>query len=431
VAALLGAACGQRSAPTAETRVIVTVAGAADLSTAAAAPPAARRLLVAGAVRAAAASSLPAAVAWLEAHGGRDVVQLPIVNAVAVTLAQSVLPLLTAQPWVVSVVPDGALVAPSSPSGGLAFPGWNLLMIRAPDLWALGHRGENVVVAALDTGVDAGHPDLGPRWRGGRGGWFDPWLATTAPYDAIGHGTQVMGILAGGGPTGASVGVAPGATWIAGKIYDDRGTTTVSVVHQAFAWLLDPDGDPSTADAPDVVSISFGDGIAGACDPTFQPDLAALRAAGILVVAAAGNGGPAAASSVSPANLPGVLSAGAVDATRAVASFSSRGPSPCAGAGVFPSLVAPGVGVTTTDVSLPGAPQYTTVSGTSFAAPHVAGAAALLWSTLPAPTAERVEAALRASAVDVGAPGPDPDSGLGLLDVYGAFLATHPAGGTP
>jgi subtilisin family serine protease len=234
-----------------------------------------------------------------------------------------------------------------------------------------------------------------------------------------------MGLLAGGDTSGAPIGVAPEATWIAAKIYDDRGTTTVSVVHQAFQWLLDPDGDPSTADAPDVVSLSFGDGVADACDPTFQPDLEALRAAGILAVVAAGTGGPAPGSSMSPANAPGAFSAGAVDRTLAVAGFSSRGPSACTGA-TFPSLVAPGVDVPTTDVSLAGLPQYTVVSGTSFAAPQVAGAAALLWGALPNPTVDAVEAALRAAAVDLGPAGPDPGFGLGLVDVYGAWLAAAP-----
>jgi subtilisin family serine protease len=403
---------------------VVTLSSAPALGPAAGAALATRRALVARAVLGG-SGALRSLVAWLEAHGGTDIVPLPIAGAVAVTLSVTLIPEVAALPGVVRVAPDAPITAPVGTAGAPAAPGWNLAAIRAPAVWALGHHGAGVVVAVMDTGVDVRHPDLGPRWRGGPGGWFDPFLGTTAPYDAIGHGTQAMGILAGGATRGAAVGVAPEAAWIAAKIYDDRGATTVSVVHRAFQWLLDPDGDPSTADAPDVVSVSWGDGVAGQCDPTFQRDLDALRAAGILVVLAAGNSGPAPGSSMSPANAPGALSVGAVDAARTAAPFSSRGPSACGG-DPFPSLVAPGVDVPTTDVSLAGVPVYTTVSGTSFAAPHVAGAAALLWGALVTPGPEAVAAALRSSAVDLGPPGPDPTYGAGLVDALGALTAAPP-----
>ena len=317
---------------------------------------------------------------------------------------------------------DATLLAPVPSYAADATPGWNLAVVGAPQLWSLGLDGRGVVVATLDTGVDVLHPDLGPRWRGGHGGWLDPFRGTASPYDAIGHGTQTTAIAVGG-----EAGVAPGASWIAAKIYDDAGRTTVSVVHEAFQWLLDPDGDPSTADAPDVVNASWGIGATNGCESTFQPDLDALRAAGIFVVFAAGNGGPAAATSTSPANGPGVLSAGAVDASRAVASFSGRGPSACTGA-IYPDLVAPGVSVRTADLSFAGTAQYVTVSGTSYAAPHVAGVAALLLEAFPGLEPDALESALRSTAADLAAPGPDDDSGRGLVDAAAAHAALSDPG---
>jgi bacillopeptidase F len=90
---------------------------------------------------------------------------------------------------------------------------------------------------------------------------------------------------------------------------------------------------------------------------------------------------------------------------------------------LFPDLVAPGVNVQTADVSLAGVPQYQSFSGTSYAAPHLAGAAALLYAAAPGLTVGALEEALRASAKDVGPPGPDDASGYGLVDVCAAYAA--------
>jgi bacillopeptidase F len=171
-----------------------------------------------------------------------------------------------------------------------------------------------------------------------------------------------------------------------------------------------------------VVNASWGLDAVNACDDTFKSDIEALRAAGIVVVIAAGNAGPSALTSISPANDVDGFSAGAVDDTNTIAYFSSRGPSACTG-GTFPTTVAPGVNIKTSAISLGGIPQYTYVTGTSFSAPHVAGAAAILAGAFPTAAEADIEQALRSSAKDLGPVGPDDDYGYGLVDAYAAFTA--------
>jgi subtilisin family serine protease len=409
-------------APAAGVRIIVTLADWEPMSFERSQP---RRAGIASRLVERAARTQPPVRAWLFAHGASEVVSLPIVNGLAATLPPHLVPELHHLSGVQSVTLDRVISAPETAAGAGAAPQWNLDAIRAPDLWRLGYTGKGVVVANMDTGVDLAHPDLRGGYRGGTNSWFDPFQHSAEPNDPIGHGTQTMAILAGGAAGGTGVGVAPDATWIAARIFDAEGRSSISVIHQAFLWLLDPDGDPSTPDAPAVVSASWAIGSPNACDLSFQRDLEVLAQAGIAVVFAAGNSGPAESSSVSPANNPFAFSAGSVDAAATVAPSSSRGPSACTGA-AFPDLVAPGIDVRTADRSFGGFPQYANVSGTSFAAPHVAGALALLVQALPGTTPEALADALRGSAVDLG----DSGAGRGLLDVYGAYtLLSTPAPG--
>ncbi len=304
---------------------------------------------------------------------------------------------------------------------------WNVAAIRAPQLWALGHTGTGVVVAAMDTGVDLAHPDLQRRWRGGTNSWFDPHGEQATPYDGSGHGTQAMGVIVGG----SSIGVAPDARWVAVKLYNADGRARMSDIHLAFQWLMDPDGDPATLDAPDIVNASWaltGRG-AGACILEFSDDVRALRSAGIAVVFAAGNDGPAPGTSNSPGNNPGVLSVGAVDRRLQVGRQVSRGPSACEGT-VFPRLVAPGMNVRTTDVSHGGLPSYATVSGSSLAAPHVAGVMALLAGAFPRASVTELEGALVQGALDLGDDGADNTYGSGLADALAAFHILQKASGS-
>jgi len=385
-----------------------------------------RRVRVLTELRNRAAIDLPPLISQMKKLGAVHIKRLWMIASVAADVPAGSVNAIANLSGVDNVRLDSTMKAPKPQSAITAAPEWNIAAIRAPDLWALGFRGQGVVVASLDTGVDVDHPDLAPRWRGGTNSWFDPYGATTSPYDLNGHGTQVMGLMVGGDAGGTSVGVAPAAKWIGAKIFDDNDLAVLSNVHLAFQWLLDPDGNALTADAPNVVNASFEFPTPNDCDIEFEPDIIVLKTAGIAVVAAAGNLGPMAASSASPGNYPETFAVGAVDAGNTVGEFSSRGPSACDGT-IFPEVSAPGVAVETTDRSFGGMLFYANVTGTSAAAPHAAGAMALLLSASPNLKPEEMEIGLEQSALDIGPVGPDNDTGYGLIDVLEAF---HQLGGS-
>jgi bacillopeptidase F len=409
----------QSATPDQELRIIVTLSDKADLSL----PQneRLRRYMIIHRLKRKAGLSQGPLLAYLRGQGAKNIVPLWIDNAIVATVPAQAVSAIARQLGVQRIKLDKVLDAPRSNYDTLAVPEWNIDLIRARNLWALGHTGQGIVVASMDTGVDIGHPDLANRWRGGNNSWLDLHGEHPTPYDADGHGTQTMGLILGGDVGGTAIGVAPGARWIAVKLFNDARQALLSGIHQGFQWLLDPDGNPLTDDAPDVVNNSWGFGDnADACILEFQQDIQALKAAGIAVVFAAGNAGPNPLTSVSPGYNPESFSVGAVDNSRTVASFSSRGLSACGGA-VFPEVVAPGVNVRTADLSLGGIALYTTVSGTSFAAPHVSGAMALLMSAFPSKTVPELEAALQQSAVDLGRAGADNDYGHGLINVAAAY----------
>lgn len=356
-------------------------------------------------------------------------------NSIAATVPVSLIPALSQQPSLAEIKFDRKVEGPAprqAPTSDavldavnaalLATPGWNGSSIRANELWALGYAGQGVTVAIMDTGVDILHADLQAAYRGGTNSWFDPNGEHTTPYDKSGHGTQVTGLVLGADASGQTIGVAPGATWMAVKIFNDAGVSTISRIHQGFQWLLDPDGVPATNDAPDIVNNSWNlQNTENQCNPEFDADIQILKAAGLAVVFSAGNSGPYALSSVSPANGTQTLSVGAVDEALNIALFSSRGPSPC-GSSVYPRITAPGVNLLTADLTFGGLipDSYVPVSGTSFAAPHLTGALALLKSAHSTRSYDEIEAALLAAALDLGAVGPDHDYGAGFLNVAAA-----------
>ena len=344
-----------------------------------------------------------------------------IMNAIAVTGNQTAINLLAQQPGVKSIVLDQSIPGPERVGQASASSPVepNIALVNAPALWDLGYQGQGIVVANMDTGVDYTHPDLNAQWRGGTNSWYDPYgQHPTTPVDFNGHGTWTMGVMVGRAAGGTSIGIAPQASWIAVKIFNDSNSGTVSAIHQGFQWLLDPDNNPLTDDAPDVVNNSWTFGTPG-CDLSFEPDLQALVASDIIPIFAAGNYGPAGSTSASPANNPDALAVGATNNSDGMYAYSSRGPTSCGQGGpvIYPAIVAPGVSIRSSDLYS----GYYTASGTSLAAPHVSGATALLLNAFPALSVVDLRAALVSSALDRGVAGPDNAYGNGRIDILAAY----------
>lgn len=358
----------------------------------------------------------------------RRINKLWSVNALALTIPSDLISRVQELEGVERVSIDYAFTLSESTSEVTSgIPLWNLDDINATLLWESDLTGEGVVVGIMDSGVDINHPDLSDKWRGGDNSWFDPYGAHTTPVDFIGHGTQVTGLVVGGDSSGYQIGVAPHAKWIAAKIFDDTGMSNISKISESFQWMMDPDGDSSTDDAPDIINNSWViEGLTNICTHSLDnieldilsDNLAKLREAGIAVVFSAGNFGPHPETSLPPANDPSIeLSVGSINQNRDVEFTSSRGPGACDGS-IYPKLVAPGDSIFTTD-KLPN--SYNIVSGTSFAAPHVTGAVAQLMSAPFEASLTQIESALRETAGDIDLFGEDNNSGYGLIDVAAAY----------
>jgi serine protease AprX len=413
-----------------EIAVVVSLTEQVDLKQFKGKDKALRRGNLVRALKAKSMASQARLLAFLKSRAVKDVKPFWIFNGLALKTQAAVIFELALQQGVESIRLDDTLKAPIATTAVAAAAEWNLDLIRAPELWSLGHTGVGTVVANMDTGVDGEHPDLSSRWRGGSNSWFDPNGEHSAPYDADGHGTQTMGLMVGGDAGGSAIGVAPGAQWIAVKIYNDAGSASLSAIHQGYQWLLDPDNNPATDDAPDVVNNSWGlSSNVNQCVTEFQPDIQVLKAAEIALVASAGNAGPNPSTSISPANYPESFAVGSVDAVLNLANSSSRGPSACDGS-FYPELAAPGVSVRTTDLTFGGVfpDSYINSSGTSFAAPQVAGGMVLLTSAFPNRSVTELEQALQEAATDLGMAGTDNGYGYGLLDVMAGYdLLLNPA----
>jgi hypothetical protein len=221
---------------------------------------------------------------------------------------------------------------------------WNLTLIGAQDAWERG-RGENSVVAVIDTGIDYEHPDLHERFALGYGVDF---VDGGEPMDLNGHGTHVAGTVAG-----TTTGVAPKATLYAVRVLNEHGFGSEVDVLRGIEWAIDNDVD--------VINMSLGSGMRS----NAEERLVALAAKkGIAVACAAGNDGDT--SYGYPASYDGAISVAAVDHVKKHARFSNRNDAL--------DLSAPGVAIYSTQPG--GGYQY--LSGTSMATPHVAGACALL-----------------------------------------------------
>jgi uncharacterized repeat protein (TIGR01451 family) len=414
-------------------RVIVTLRDQTDLVTATDGAPSATeaRARIVSSLQTTASRSQARLLPYLEKARATGAVaqytQFWIVNAIAVTAQPSAIRELAARPEVASVHLDHyrqwITEAPSPPisnlqSRDLQSAEWGVAQIRADEVWSSLHiTGTGVVVAGLDTGVDWLHPALQGNYRGydphgpanHTYSWYDATSGAIYPIDDHGHGTHTMGTIAGQD----GIGIAPGARWIAVKAFNSAGSGYDSWIHAGFQWLLAPGGNPGLA--PDVVNCSWGSD--NGTLTTFQSDLRALQAASIFVVFSNGNSGPAEGTVGSPASLPEAFAVGATDEYDQVANFSSRGPSPWGE--IRPHVVAPGVRVRS---SLPGG-SYGLKQGTSMAAPHVAGIAALLRSVSPTLSITRTAYVITSTAVPLGEPIPNNDTGWGRVDAFAAVAS--------
>ncbi len=350
---------------------------------------------------------------------------------------------------------------------------WNISQIGADVAWAAGFTGQGVVIGGQDTGYTWDHPALINQYRGWDGSnadhnynWHDAIHTLTfanicgvdlpEPCDdfSSSHGTHTMGTMVGndlapaavGWPSAAAnaIGVAPGAKWI-GCRNMEIGNGTPARYSECYEWFVAPyplggnpmtDGNPSKA--PHVISNSWGCPLSEGCTTgnVLETVVNNVRAAGIVTVHSAGNSGSGCGTVKDPASTYAAsFTVGATDSGDNIASFSSRGPSTFDG-GLKPDISAPGVSIRSTVRVING--SYAENSGTSMAAPHVAGLVALLISANPALAGDvdGIEALIRDTAVPLttsqGCGGDAPDAvpnnvfGYGRIDALKTFLAYFP-----
>lgn len=278
---------------------------------------------------------------------------------------------------------------------------WGIDRIDAEKVWPTGNTANLVKVAVIDTGIFISHPDLNSNIKGG----YNAINPTRSANDDNGHGSHVAGIIGAIDNEIGVIGVGPQIDLYAVKVLNAVGSGYLSDVIEGLDWAI--------ANNMQVVNMSLG---TTANILSFREAVQRVNAAGIVQVAAAGNSG---GSVIYPAAYPEVIAVSATDNTNTIASWSSRGSEV--------DLAAPGVSIYSTYKSS----KYKTLSGTSMASPHVAGAAALVINTLIASSTydlnsngvwdtSEVQQKLQDRATDLGVAGFDNLYGWGLVNAYNA-----------
>jgi len=295
-------------------------------------------------------------------------------------------------------------------------------LINAPQVWKLydkygnNIRGSGVRVAILDTGMDYNHPDLADSYVTG----YDFVHNDTDPMDDNGHGTHIAGIISGNGISSSNkyVGIAPDVDLYIYKILDSAGNAGFERFIEGIEAAIDPNDDGDPSDHVDIISLSFGTDQPGKPDDEISSKIDEIVDMGVIVVAAAGNGGPSSQTITSPGASLKAITVGSVSKSKYISVTSSRGP--VNDSGVFrikPDVVAPGVDITSTCLG----GGYISKSGTSMATPHVAGAAALLLQVHPDWTPAMIKNELESTAEDLGDAGKDNVYGSGLINIFKAI----------
>jgi subtilisin family serine protease len=377
-----------------------------------------------------------------------------IANTVRVTGDAPLVERIAARPEVREITADRVYELPepipADDGPSIAAVEWGVERIGAPEVWdEFGARGEGIVIGTIDTGALHTHPALVEQYRGNNGdgtfdhnySWHDPsevcGSPSLEPCDNHGHGTHVAGTIVGDDGGENQIGVAPAARWIAAKGCESNNCSETALLSSGQFILAPTDlsnENPDPDRRPHIVNNSWGG--AADDDPWYQPTVTAWVAAGIFPQFAAGNtttGVAPCGSASNPGNLVESYAAGAFDSSEQLANFSNRGPSAWDDELIKPNIAAPGVAIR----SAWNNGSYNTISGTSMASPHVAGAVALIWSA--ATSLERdIEATrqiLDQTAIDTedllcgGTPENNNLWGEGRLDAFAAVLAS-PTGPT-
>lgn len=421
-----------------------------------------RRRLLVSQLRAKAQASQAPVRTWLESHG------IPyrsywLVNMIEVSMSSADIAELQARTDIKRIDPNPLLsrrefLPVTKQLNQMLAIGWGVAKINAPQVWATGIKGRGVVIAGEDSGFRWDHEALKAQYRGWNGiaadhnfNWHDAIHSVAGanacgsnspqPCDDAGHGTHTMGTMVGDDGLGNQIGVAPEAQWIGCRNMDVGAGTPTSYI-ECMQWLLAPtdlnDQNANPDLAPDIINNSWGCIPEEGCTLGNEIQIAVdtLVNAGIFFVAAAGNSVVTGCNTISapPATYDNVFVVGATNSADGLALFSSRGPV-TGSASIRPDLVAPGVSIYSSLST--GGSDYGNKNGTSMAAPHVAGVAALLMSVNPALKGQpaKVSEILRTSATTTGLTDPLNQScggipntvwpnyvlGSGRVDAWAAF----------
>lgn len=301
---------------------------------------------------------------------------------------------------------------------------WGINKVKAPQVWALGYKGQGVVVGGQDTGYEFDHLALETQYRGystsgpnHNFNWHDAIHSgsggscgtnSTVPCDDHNHGTHTMGTICGDDGAGNQIGMAPQAKWIGARNMD-QGVGTPTTYIECFQWFLAPtdinNQNATPSKAPHVINNSWGCDASEGCNSSNYSNMETainnLRAAGVVVVVSAGNDGSACNTiNGPPAHFAGSFTIGSTTSSDGISGFSSRGNIQIDNSNrIKPDVCAPGSSIRS---SVRGG-NYATYSGTSMAGPHVAGAVALLISAVPslAGQVDSIQAILEKTAVKI------------------------------